>query len=357
MTILFFSRLFYPHIGGVEKHVLKISEILIKKGHKVIIITEQHDKRLSFKQEYSGIKIYRIPFKFISKESWIKKFNIWFWFWQNRELIKDADIIHCHDVFFWYLPFRFLYPRKPVYTTFHGYEGNDLPSTKAIFMHKIAEKLSRGNICVGDYLKKWYGTKPNYVTYGATDIDKIRNLKVNNNRLRIKNLKFKILFIGRLEEETGISIYLETLKILNEKKLKFNFTVFGDGSLKCKAKEFCKKNKLDVKFKGFIDNAEKYIYSYDYVFTSRYLGIIESLAARKNVFAVYNNKIKNDYLKMTPFAKWIVIEKSPQKLFREIENLITYEIKSIKKVKNAYDWAKNATWKKVADIYLELWNF
>ena len=46
MTIVFLARLFYPHIGGVEKHVLEISRILIEKGHKVSIVTEKHDIKL-----------------------------------------------------------------------------------------------------------------------------------------------------------------------------------------------------------------------------------------------------------------------------------------------------------------------
>jgi hypothetical protein len=53
--------------------------------------------------------------------------------WNNRDLIKEADIIHCHDVFFWYLPFRFLFPQKKVYIPFHGYEGNNPPNKRKIF--------------------------------------------------------------------------------------------------------------------------------------------------------------------------------------------------------------------------------
>ncbi|MCL5438714.1 MAG: glycosyltransferase family 4 protein, partial [Patescibacteria group bacterium] len=230
MTIIFFSRLFFPHIGGVEKHVFEISKKLIKQGHKVIVVTEQHDKKLNLRESYFGIKIYRIPFKFVNKENWIKKFNIWFWFWKNLKLIESADIAHYHDVFFWYLPFRFIFPNKKVFTTFHGYEGNKIPSKKAVLMHKIAEKFSYGNICVGDYLKKWYGTKPTYITYGGIGI-----LPINTDTTNKYQSKNKILFIGRLEEETGIMVYLEALKILKEKRLNFIFTVFGDGSLRQKA--------------------------------------------------------------------------------------------------------------------------
>ena len=152
MTIIFFSRLFYPHIGGVEKHVLEVGKRLVEKGHKVIVITEEYQsKRKSAKVtgEMNGIKIYRIP---VGLENWSKKFRIWWQLLKLKEIIRHADIVHCHDVFFWYLPSRFLYLNKPVYTTFHGYE--DYPvSKKAIIVRKISEYLSMGNICVGDFIQ------------------------------------------------------------------------------------------------------------------------------------------------------------------------------------------------------------
>ena len=168
MTILFFSRLFYPHIGGVETHVLEVGKRLVKRGHKIIVITEKYQSKgesAKVTGEVDGIEIRRIP---VERDSGVvplsgtpqndggKKFRIWWWLWQHKDLIKNADIVHCHDVFFWYLPFRFLYFNKPVYTTFHGYETKFPPSKKAIFVRRISEKLSWGNICVGDYIKKWY---------------------------------------------------------------------------------------------------------------------------------------------------------------------------------------------------------
>ena len=41
MKVLFLTRSYFPNIGGVEKHVEKITEILMKKGHEVIILTEK----------------------------------------------------------------------------------------------------------------------------------------------------------------------------------------------------------------------------------------------------------------------------------------------------------------------------
>src|SRR3989344_3537616 len=104
MKILFLTRRFYPDVGGVEKHVLKISELLIKKGHKVTVITESQGKENGLR----GIRIFRIK----SRNGWFKKFDIWLWLWRNRELIRNADIVHAHDVYYWYFPFRFIYPSK-----------------------------------------------------------------------------------------------------------------------------------------------------------------------------------------------------------------------------------------------------
>lgn len=158
MNILFMTRLYWPHVGGVEKHVEKITEILSKK-HQITIVCEKHDSKLPDYEQKRGVAIYRIER--------LGKWAIWKWWLSNLQLIKQADIIHIHDVFFWFLPFRLPYWYKKVFMTFHGWEGIYPIPWKNKLQHQIAEKLSRGNICVGHYLIKWYGTKPDYVTYGA----------------------------------------------------------------------------------------------------------------------------------------------------------------------------------------------
>jgi glycosyltransferase involved in cell wall biosynthesis len=104
MNIVFLSRLFYPHIGGVEKHVLEVGKRLVKQGHTVTIITEQLDesvlhKKIPSTEIISGMLVYRID---VGENDWFKKFRIWKQIWKLREVINKANIVHCHDVFFWY---------------------------------------------------------------------------------------------------------------------------------------------------------------------------------------------------------------------------------------------------------------
>lgn len=335
MKIIFLARRFFPEIGGVEKHVFEISKLLIKKGHHVTVITEGRKGFLS-QETIDGIDVRRI---FVGEDSVSKKFIIWKSLLQYKDLIQKADVIHCHDVFFWYLPFRFLYPHKSVYTTFHGYESYPI-TQKATRMRKLSEKLSWGNICIGDFIKKWYGTNPTYVSYGAVTLPASVNAK--------KVQKDSAVFIGRLDAQTGILTYGKAFKLLRKKYPHFDFLVVGDGE---------QKNLLDKKIKttGFQRNPERYFIDYHFAFVSRYLSILEAFAAKKMVIAVYDNPVKEDYLRMAPYAEWIVIEKTPEKIAERIEWLLKNPKKEAEMINNAYAWVKKQSWEKMVDTYLALW--
>lgn len=363
MTIVFFARYFYPHIGGVEKHVAEIGERLAEKGHMVIVISENTQiPHSNIKQSKttsatpSGkakiIESYNIE---AGNEGFLKKFRVWKQLWSYRKLIKEADIVHCHDVFFWYLPFRFLYPSKKVYTTFHGYEGNTIPGKRAKAMHKLSEKLSKGNICIGKFLEKWYGTKATYVSYGATEIlkDKTGDLNKKWNKNAISN---EIVFLGRLEEETGIMKYLKAFKIITEKYPKLKLIVLGNGALRGKAEEFTKENGLNVEFKGFITNTDDFLLRTNFVFTSRYLGILEALAGKNYVLSTYNSLIMKDYLTETPFKDFISISQNEDGIARDFITHFEDPILTEAIVKNGFEWIKEQTWDKMTKTYLSLWS-
>lgn len=342
MKILFLARRFYPLIGGVEKHCFELGRRLTVDGHEVTILTE--NEKLEFKQQESleGLRIVRIPIR--RREKW-KKFEIWFWLIKNINLFKENDVVHCHDVFYWYLPLRFIFPFKKVFTTFHGYEGNKPPTFNKIFQHKLAELLSNGNICIGDFHKRWYKTNPNIVSYGAAD---------NFFKVTSEN-RYDFCYIGRLSEDTGIMSYLGAVKILKDRGCETKTVVCGDGPQMIEAKEFCLINNLNVKFLGFVDSPEKYLSQAKFAFISRYLAIIEALQQKKLIFAVFDSEIKEDYLKMAPFSKYIIIESVAVELANKIEYYLNNKQEEKEKVDKGFLWAKEQTWEKLANQYLKLW--
>lgn len=333
MKILFLSNYFSPHIGGVEKHLRKVSETLIDQGYEVTIVTRRYKKSLKTREKVGKIKVLRFSH---NSTKLLGLISIWIWLLKNRVIVKDSDIVHAHDVGIWYWPFRILYPQKPFFITFHGYEGYPV-LMKSKLIRKINEKIAKGNICIGAFMEKWYGTKPTLISYGAVDTKKYSG----DNK---KDYKYDALFASRLDEQTGILTYVKAIKKLPN----FNLLVLGDGKYKKEAQ------KVAI-VKGFVRNTAPYLRRARYAFVSRYLAILEAFSSKKLVFAVYDNDIKKDYLMMTPFKKWMVIEKDPEKIAEKVEYYESNPIKANLIVDRAYDWVKDKTWERMVKNYLSLW--
>ena len=338
MNILFLTRLYHPHIGGVEKHLEKISQLL-KKKHQITIITEQHDRKLKQSESTDGITIYRIPVLSTTEKQ--KKLVIWKWLWKNRHLIIKADIIHIHDVIFWFFPFRILFPFKKVFITFHGYEANQPVTLSAIIQRKLGEVMSAGNICVGDFLKKWYKANPTAVTYGAADLQP-----------QPPPQKQSAIFVGRLDHDTGIGTLLKGVS-LQESPLSLH--IYGTGPLESESKKYAHKHHLPATFKGPSANASKEIAQHRYAFVSGYLSILEAMQTKRLVFAYYHNELKKGYLTCHPQAKNMIIFHTPEELIKALEQIKTHPLVEKRYIDNGYTWAKQQTWSKLVKEYLDLW--
>jgi len=336
--VIFLARSYYPNIGGVEKHIYELSKILVSRGYKITIITEdtisKNSSLLEKDYQLSGVEVFRIP---TVGEDWFKKIRIWKWIWANKDIFIKADLTHCHDVFYWYLPIALLYPLKPVYTTFHGYEGYPI-KFKAIIYRKIFEIMSNKTICVGGFMKKWYHANPTKVIYGA----------VNLSKSTMKAKKNTAIFIGRLDEHTGIETYVKSVKLIRKKIPDFTLTVYGSGPLE-------KSITGDgIILMGEDPNADKEITKFEYAFVSRYLTILEAMASRRLVVAVYDNPIKKDYLLMTPYKDWIITSDKSEGLARIIFNKLGSKPKIVM-IEKSHDWIQNQTWNNLAREYLDLW--
>lgn len=40
------SDFFFPNVGGVEEHIYNLSQCLLKKGHKVVVVTHSYEDRV-----------------------------------------------------------------------------------------------------------------------------------------------------------------------------------------------------------------------------------------------------------------------------------------------------------------------
>ena len=96
----------------------------------------------------------------------------------------------------------------------------------------------------------------------------------------------KILFIGRIDPDTGYDACVELAKLL-----KFKLTVITDKPI-----------------------THDFITRTDCVFVSGSLTIIEAALSRKLIFVGYNNPVRQDILIMHPISRYMIIGQSPSEL-------------------------------------------
>lgn len=238
--ILFIAKHRHPHIGGVERHLKAIGDRLQVTGNTITTISEEDINP-------PRIKILGLLY-------------IWYWLFKNRKLITGCNLVHIHDVFIWYLPFRFLYPTKKVYITFHGWEGKWPIPMWNIINKRIANRLTAGSISVGNYINKYYGIKSDYIIHGAVS---------HKSPITSHKLLNTIVWLGRQDEDTGINEFRQWLM------------VNGQG--------------LKVKYVTNVKNPEKYLVTSEYCVPSGYLSYLEAKSYGCKIITFANNPLKEDY--------------------------------------------------------------
>lgn len=51
------SDFFYPNVGGVEEHIFQLSQCLLARGHKVIVLTHVYGDRKGIRYMTNGLKV------------------------------------------------------------------------------------------------------------------------------------------------------------------------------------------------------------------------------------------------------------------------------------------------------------
>eukprot|EP00698_Gefionella_okellyi_P021358 TRINITY_DN6902_c0_g3_i1.p1 TRINITY_DN6902_c0_g3~~TRINITY_DN6902_c0_g3_i1.p1 ORF type:complete len:435 (+),score=46.82 TRINITY_DN6902_c0_g3_i1:461-1765(+) len=93
------SDFFYPNIGGVESHLYNLSLCLVRKGHKVIIITHAYGERVGVRYITGGIKVYYVPNRAFYNGNTFPTFYGTLPTLRNILWREQITIVHCHQAF------------------------------------------------------------------------------------------------------------------------------------------------------------------------------------------------------------------------------------------------------------------
>ncbi|KAI0360458.1 transferase [Trametes cingulata] len=88
---------FHPGIGGVESHIYMLSAELIRRGHKVIVITHSHPPdRVGVRWLAPSLKVYYIPFPTIASSATLPNYFTFLPYLRTIVLREGIQLIHGH---------------------------------------------------------------------------------------------------------------------------------------------------------------------------------------------------------------------------------------------------------------------
>lgn len=99
IRICMVSDFFYPNMGGVEEHIYNLSQCLLKKGHKVIVITHSYGNRVGIRYMTMGLKVYYLPIKVFYNQCILPTMISNVSLLRHIFLREEVQIIHGHSAF------------------------------------------------------------------------------------------------------------------------------------------------------------------------------------------------------------------------------------------------------------------
>lgn len=258
MRIVQASSYFYPHIGGVETHVLELAQSLQDLGHEVIVLCAAVPKS-DPKEVLNGLRIYRFPALDLPYVPFVYALR-------RRIAQFSADVIHSHypPPFMTYGAVKGL-PHVPHVLTYHcDLEIPDhitnlrIPSVlrhsiqwvnNSLYTKPVLDKVNQIIATTQSYARSspalhnyQYEIVPNGVRLQA--FDKLHD----TSEREVK----QVLFVGRLSSVKGIDYLIKAAKIVLKQHKDATFLLVGDGEERQSLKALAKGYENCIKFCGHI---------------------------------------------------------------------------------------------------------
>ncbi|KAL7748341.1 Phosphatidylinositol N-acetylglucosaminyltransferase GPI3 subunit [Sorochytrium milnesiophthora] len=93
------SDFFYPNVGGVESHIYCLSQCLIARGHKVIVVTHAYGNRKGVRWLSNGLKVYYLPHPIVYQQASFPTIYTLFPLLRSVFVRERVDTVHGHQAF------------------------------------------------------------------------------------------------------------------------------------------------------------------------------------------------------------------------------------------------------------------
>jgi L-malate glycosyltransferase len=241
LNICFITPEFHPFIGGTANATFDMAKALIKRGHKVNVITP-NIKNVQLRETADGINIYR--FSHINKRI-LREINYCLQpFWIIKKINPDIIYSQSAPLGFTSAILGFIYNKLSIVHA-RGVDIDKTFQSKLKFLIKYAIKYN-------DYifaLSKDHKTKIQkdvsddiqIVTNGIKDIKIQKTCNELKKQLQF-NDQFNLLYFGRIEDHKGIDKLIKAMALIKDAKI--TLRIIGTGPDFDKIKTLIKKENM-----------------------------------------------------------------------------------------------------------------
>jgi glycogen synthase len=229
MKILYWTPLFWPDIGGIERLSMDVLPALRGRGHEITVITSHSDRALADVGVYDGIPVYRFPFLTS------------LWTHDGRRIVRiqhqvselkrlhKPDLVHIHFA-------------API-SYFHLATANAHPSVTLVTVHGVLPGYRAGSdTLLGQTLRRadWVTAVSGPVLASLRELVpeiESRSTVIRNGVAALEITpgapRFdipRILCVARLEQEKGVDLALQAFALLVDRFPQARLLIAGDGS-------------------------------------------------------------------------------------------------------------------------------
>ncbi|KAK0526351.1 Phosphatidylinositol N-acetylglucosaminyltransferase GPI3 subunit [Tilletia horrida] len=98
VRIAMISDFFFPNVGGVEGHIHAVSQQLLKRGHKVIVVTHAYPPhRTGIRWLAGGLKVYYVPYAVLARQDTLPNFFSLLPLLRQIFLRERIELVHAHQ--------------------------------------------------------------------------------------------------------------------------------------------------------------------------------------------------------------------------------------------------------------------
>ncbi|MCX5901452.1 MAG: glycosyltransferase family 4 protein [Proteobacteria bacterium] len=302
-TIYFIIRYFYPFVGGLEKKTLNLAASLVRRGHRVIVMTSRFSKSWPRQDSLLCVPVVRLASPNIKYAGACVFLMALSWhLWRQR---KHCGLLHAFQVGYTSGCAIFLgrmLGKPTVLTLASSGSGGDIQRHVRTVWGRaflgLCRRASRVVILNQTMIQELKG-----IGYGDAGIALVGNgvdmlvYKKAEDRVRIRaqlgfgeNEKL-ILYAGRLSSEKGVDFLVRSCACLNVSG-QTKLLIVGDGPEKTKLQELARTVGLGSKvlWCGSVDDVVDYLQAADlFVMPSQFEGqsnaILEAMACELPVIA------------------------------------------------------------------------